>query len=339
MGVQGVYPQDLNYFVDTHKVMVVVKRKRGAKTYYYLSRQVRVGKSWKRFHEYLGLESPSEQAIIQASKSLEEKISNFYKNELVRPGTEFIDVKTAKKLETVRQEAWALIEGLNIKQKKDWLQRERERFITNTNSIEGNTLGLEQTKRILREGAHFGSERERLEVLNMRECLNRYDNHFKLGMELSEKTLLEWHYLLLKGIPDFDQYKGGYRKVGVGIFGTDIIFPQEDLVPGLMKELFKWHEEKKYKVHPVELAAKMHARFICIHPFRDGNGRIARMLMNYILQRNGFPFTNIPATKTDEYFGTQETARTKQDYKAFTDFLVNQIKENYKLARKELKKK
>lgn len=74
--------------------------------------------------------------------------------------------------------------------------------------------------------------------------------------------------------------------------------------------------------------------FVVTKLFTDGNGRIARLLMNYILQQKEFPFTNIPVKKRNPYFDTQEKGHN-QKHKDFTIFLTEQIKENYKLIKKK----
>ena len=92
----------------------------------------------------------------------------------------------------------------------------------------------------------------------------------------------------------------------------------------MMQELFGWYSINKGLIHPVELAAKFHTRFTGIHPFADGNGRMARLIMNYILQSNGFPFTNVPLRRRSAYMKTQ-AAGNAGGYKPFTLFLAEEI--------------
>jgi Fic family protein len=101
-----------------------------------------------------------------------------------------------------------------------------------------------------------------------------------------------------------------------------------------MAQLLKWYSAHEETTHPLELAAKFHARLVTIHPFADGNGRMARLLMNFILQANGYPFVDIPYDKRDEYFDTQEKAHFG-DYRPFVEFLVRQMVEDYRKMKKE----
>ncbi|MFH1697021.1 MAG: Fic family protein [Candidatus Diapherotrites archaeon] len=316
--------------------MAVVKRKVKGKYYYYLEKPVRIGKRIKGFSIYLGREKPPAKELAKSEKKLEKRIKKYYRQELVKPGTKFINVAAAKSLERIKQETAEFLASLSAKQKEEWLEREREKFIANTNAIEGSTLTLDETQRIMRLNETIGSDRERLEVLNMEKCLERHDKYLKAGRKLDEVMVLQLHLILLNKIPDYDKYKGIWRPVNVEIRTSEFEFPEKEAVPGLIKKMFAEYEKEKDRVHVIELAAKIHCRLTTIHPFADGNGRIARLLLNYILQANGFPFTNIPAKKRDEYFKTQEQGHYGK-YEAFTKFLAAQINENYRQLRKRKK--
>jgi len=306
----------------------VTTREVKGKTYYYLAKNIRIGKKVKTFTQYFGLNKPAKSDLKKLESKLNLKIEKFYVGELLLPNTEFIDIKTAKSIERIRQETQNFLSKLTAKQKKCWVEQEREKFITNTNAIEGSTLTLDETHRILKLKERLGDERERLEVLNMEKCLEYYDKMIEKNRELDEGLILELHCILLNKIPDYDKYKGIWRPVDVYIKSSKFDFPRHQFVPSLMKKTLEWYKENKENVHPVELAAKFHTKFTTIHPFADGNGRIARLLMNYILQQQGCPFTNIPVKKRNPYFDTQEKGHS-ENYKEFILFLAEQIKENY----------
>lgn len=311
-----------------------VKRKVKEKIYFYLEKNIRIGRKFKKFYQYIGSKKPLSAKLPGFEKKLAKKINEFYEQELLKPKTEFIDLKTAKSLEKIKQETAKFLSSLSEQQRKEWIEAERDKFITNTNAIEGSTLTLDETRRILRLNERLGGERERLEVLNMEKCLERYDQYLASGMGIDEKMILQLHYILLNEMPDYNKYKGMWRPVNVYIEASQFQFPDRQYVPGLMKKLLAWYEENKAQLHPVELAAKFHSQLTTIHPFADGNGRMARLLMNYMLQSKGFPFTNIPVQKRDEYFDTQEKGHG-ENYKDFTLFLAKQMKENYKELKKE----
>ncbi|MFH0970486.1 MAG: Fic family protein [Candidatus Diapherotrites archaeon] len=312
----------------------VIQRTVKGKPYYYLERSIRIGKKVRKVYLYLGAINPAKSKLASFRKKLDQKVKSFYREQLLKSKTRFIDVKTAVKLEAIKQETQLFLDQLSAKQKKQWVERERDKFITNTNAIEGSTLSLDETQRILRLGARLGSQRERLEVLNMERCLVQFEESLTQKRELDEKLILEWHTTLLNKIPDYDQYKGIWRPVNVFLRVSSFHFPPHSQVPKMMKEMMEDYQKNNDLIHPVELAAMTHCMFTTIHPFADGNGRMARLIMNYILQFNGFPFTNIPVLKRDPYFETQEKGH-RTEYGPFTHFLVEQLKENYAQMKKE----
>jgi Fic family protein len=319
--------------------MPIKKRMVKGKGYFYLEKNIRIGdKIWKTFSIYIGSKKPSKTELVMLEKKLEQKITRYIRNQILKPKTKFIDEKTAMKLERIRTSHGKILASLDRISREKYLKRQRETFITNTNAIEGSQLTLEQTKRILELKDRYEAEdREELEVVNMEQCLELFDKLLNQKVELTEKIVLRLHLLLLKTIPSYESYVGVWRPVNVHIRGSKYEFPQWKDVPKLMTELLKWYEKNKEKIHPVELAAIFHTRFVTIHPFADGNGRMARLLMNYILQINGFPFTDIHFSKRDEYFDTQEEGHFEK-HKPFVLFLVNVIRNQFAELKKKTKK-
>ena len=320
--------------------MVLKKRKVKGKIYYYLEKNIRLGeKKWKTFSIYLGPKKPNKKQMSKYEKKLKGKIQDFIKTRILGPGTKYIDEKTALLLERIKTSHKRVLGALNKTSKENYLKWQRQAFITNTNAIEGSRLSLEQTKRILDLRNKYEVEDvEELEVVNMEQCLEFYDTLLEKKTELNEKLILRLHLLLLKAIPSYEAYAGVWRPVNIYIRGSKYVFPDWKRVPKLMYELMIWYKKNKDKIHPVELAAEFHARFVTIHPFADGNGRMARLLLNYILQINEFPFTDIPVTKRDEYFETQEKGHFRK-YKPFVLFLVWEIKEQFNVLKRKIRKK
>lgn len=316
--------------------MPIKKRKVKGKTYFYFEKNIRIGEnSWKTFSIYIGSKKPNTVQLKVLRKKLDKTVSSYLKKEIQKPGTQYIDVKTALKLEKIRTAHKKLLVALDTASRENYLKRQRERFITNTNAIEGSQLTLEQTKKILELKKQYeAQDREELEVVNMEKCLGLYDELILQKIDLDMKIILRFHMLLLKVIPDYEGYAGVWRPVNVYIRGSKYDFPTWKDIPELMKDLLRWYDANKNERHPVELASIFHAKFVTIHPFADGNGRMARLLMNYILQLHGFPFTDIPFSKRDEYFNTQEEGHFGK-YRSFVKFLVNEIKSQFA----DLKKK
>ena len=111
---------------------------------------------------------------------------------------------------------------------------------------------------------------------------------------------------ILRGI-DYTN-AGRYRSVSVRISGSTVVLPNPRKVPDLMAEFVEWLE-KEHSLHPVELAAEAHYRLVTIHPFVDGNGRTARLLMNMILLMTGYPAAIIRKRDRLVYIGSLEKAQ------------------------------
>lgn len=319
--------------------MAIKTRQVKGKVYYYLEKNIRIGTNfWKTFSIYIGSKKPSIKGLKAYETRLRKQIREYVRNVLVKQKTEFIDEKTALILERIKTSYKAKLFTLGPVSREGYLKRKRETFITNTNAIEGSRLTIDQTKKILElQNRYETGDMEELEVINMRECLELYDRFLISKTELDEALILRLHLLLLKGIKDYESYAGIWRPVNVFIRTSKYKFPEWNKVPKLMRELILWYKNNKNQVHPVELAAKFHSKFVTIHPFADGNGRMARLLLNYILQSNGFPFTDIPYSKRDAYFETQERGHFG-NHQPFVLFLVNEIKEQFAELKRKIKK-
>jgi len=117
--------------------------------------------------------------------------------------------------------------------------------------------------------------------------------------KISEEDICTLHKLFYWHI---DSARAGvYRKERVFITGTDFIPPGPKQVPALMKKFVANMVKLRKECHPVEFAARLHYDFVVIHPFVDGNGRCARLLMNLALLQDGYPITIIPPVVRREY--------------------------------------
>lgn len=205
----------------------------------------------------------------------------------------------------------------------------RENYILdwtyNSNAIEGNTLTLVETKVVL-EGITIGgkSVREHLEAINHREAITYLEAIVKKDTNLTEFDIRSIHSLVLKGIDNDNA--GAYRKENVIISGAKHIPPESILVPEQMEQLIIKYNSWKEKYHPLIVASLLHGEFVKIHPFIDGNGRTARLLLNFEAIKNGYPPIIIKNEVRTKYYEALDKAHTSGDY---TDFikLVTQAEE------------
>jgi Fic family protein len=200
----------------------------------------------------------------------------------------------------------------------------------NSNAIEGNTLSLLETKLVLEEGLTIGGKklREHFEVINHSEAIYYVKDLVDRRIELSEHVIKSLHQVVLKNIDD--ENAGQYRKSNVGISGSKHIPPHFTQVTEQMEQLIVWFLKEKDKLHPVELAACFHFQYVYIHPFTDGNGRTARLLMNLILMRSGFPPAIVKAESTSRvaYYETLEEASIQNNLDGFILFISNCVRES-----------
>jgi len=186
-----------------------------------------------------------------------------------------------------------------------------------SNAIEGNTLTLKETKVVL-EGITIGGKllREHFEVINHKEAID-YVEAIVGGQEtLSEWQIKSIHQLVLKNIDNHNA--GRYRQENVVSAGAEHVPPDFIKLPELMAGLMTGYQGAS-GLHPLERAARLHVDFVGIHPFVDGNGRIARLLMNFELLRCGYLPVVIPVERRFEYYDMLDNAHTRSDYTAFIE--------------------
>ncbi len=175
-----------------------------------------------------------------------------------------------------------------IKNLDEWYKIE---LTYTSNAIEGNTLTRQETAMVVEKGITVEGKtlNEHLEAVNHAKAVGfvkKLLENKKTRKEISESDVLDIHQMILKGIND--AYAGRYRDVAVRIAGSNVVLPNPVKVPELMENFTKWLWNDS-KEHPVKIAADTHFKLVSVHPFVDGNGRTARLLMNLILMQAGYP--------------------------------------------------
>ncbi len=187
-----------------------------------------------------------------------------------------------------------------------------------SNAIEGNTLTLKETKVVL-EGITVGGKtlKEHFEVINHEQAILYIEDIVNKKEQLTEWQIRNIHALIMKNIDTNNA--GIYRKENVLISGAAHIPPDYVCVPGQMRELVLWYDTNN--LDPIESAAMLHACFVKIHPFTDGNGRTARLMMNFELMKNGFPPVVIKKEDRLSYYEFLDKAHVTGDYSDFIDMI------------------
>jgi Fic family protein len=183
-----------------------------------------------------------------------------------------------------------------------------------SNALEGNTLTLTETKVLLEDGLTVGGK-------PLRDCYeaqghaDAYDFMLtaarKTPFAFSEETITQLHRLFYQRVEP--EKAGCYRTIQVFITGTEYVPPKPEDVPSLMKRFTDTLTERWENTHPVLLAAFAHRGLVDIHPFTDGNGRTARLLMNLILVNRGYPIASIPPVLRLNYINALKEAQSDKN--------------------------
>ncbi len=196
-------------------------------------------------------------------------------------------------------------------------------FTYSSNALEGNTLTISETKIILEDGITVGGR-------PLKDCYEAvghgaaYDFILELArhqdMEITEDIIKKLHRLFYQKV-DADQ-SGQYRTILAFISGTDYVPPSPEEIPQFMKHLVDQIHFSQSTLHPIELAAMAHKRLVDIHPFVDGNGRTARLLMNLILMNAGYGVVSIPPVLRNDYVDALSASRRLNDMEPFSKLIA-----------------
>ncbi|MBS3088962.1 Fic family protein [Candidatus Pacearchaeota archaeon] len=257
--------------------MKITARKKGNKKYFYLKHSFRKGGKIITKEKYLGAEIPTdiEEVKLKFGEEFQKNIN--------------------KKLESIKKHFQAEWKRLPESVKEKELEEISIAFTYNTNAIEGSTITLEEAREIIHDNI---SPNKPLRDVKEAEA------HSKVFLRMLEKEekitdalILQWHKDIFCDVkPDI---AGKYRDylVRVGSY----LAPDWQEIKKMMNELIEFIYDNQ-KINSVELSARAHYNFEKIHPFGDGNGRIGRLLMNYILWHRGYPMLIIEYKKRRSYY-------------------------------------
>jgi Fic family protein len=225
----------------------------------------------------------------------------------------------------------ALQKEINASSTPDLLKQVQEYYkiglTYSSNALEGNTLTESETKIVLEKGITIGGKplKDHLEAIGHADAYN-FLYTLVDGKSLSEQEILQLHHLFYFRIDE--KNAGSYRQNQVVITGSKYPLPKPDKVPSLMQQLIPRIATYRKKHHPVHVAALVHKEFVFIHPFIDGNGRTARLLMNLILLQEGYNIGIIPPILRRDYIDALEEAH-ENDQK-FIEFIASTVRETQK---------
>jgi len=291
--------------------MVELKKiNKGNKEYYYLVHSYREGKLVKKKQVYLGDSVPKD--LIGKKK---EFIQEFYKQKFLGG----ID----KIKENFNKQESAMPKSAIEKQKENFAIK----FTYNSQRIEGSTLTLKDTADLLERGITPSLKPIR-DVKEAEAHKLVFENMINYNKDLNLQIVLFWNKKLLEQTkPDV---AGKIRDYQVEIARSKFMPPLPSELDFLLKEFFDWYNKEKNKLHPVELAALVHLKFVTLHPFGDGNGRISRIMMNFVLKKHKFPLLDIPYTKRSGYYNALERSQVKKEENIFVQWFFRRYLQEHK---------
>ena len=235
-------------------------------------------------------------------------------------------------VERIRQEYQQHMSKFNEDSIDAYLENFGMRFTYDTNKIEGSTLNYQAVKGILFHD--FSPTTKPLsDVDETRSHMAVFKSMLSSNDDLSLSLITKWHAELFA--VSKPRIAGFIHYDPVSIGGSDYKPPatHAEVERGL-KLLFIWYANNKGKMHPVLLSCIMSFRFVSIHPFGDGNGRVSRLIMNHVLYHAGYPMFNIEYIIRQGYYNALEAAQLKEDELHFVQwFFTRYIKASLKTSK------
>lgn len=193
-----------------------------------------------------------------------------------------------------------------------------------SNAIEGNTLSLNETRIVLEEGLTIGGKslREHLEIIGHQDAIKYIESLMRPNYILNGKDVLDVHRIVM--IKVSEDIAGRIRNGGVRISGANFIPPSAHKVPALFDEMIEYIAHNPDQLDILYLSALFHHRFVWIHPFFDGNGRVARLVMNLLLMSKGYPPAIILKQDRKKYYDALNQANNG-DYKKFFQLILQAV--------------
>ena len=295
--------------------MVYLEKKNvNGKKYYRLVYAIRKGNKVTHKVKYIGKKLPPKKRLEQLKKELS--------REIYGQGYKYLSQEDIKKIESKKSEYKKDLKKASKLEKEKRLKEFIIRFTYDSSKLAGVNVTLRQTSLILKEGIipkNFKNIQSIKEVENHEKgfiAITKYKG------KLDIRFLKNLHKILFLGIDD--SIAGKLRneiKRNVGIAGTPYVPQKWQMLKKELGNFFKWYKSENRKLHPLELAALIHLRLISIQLFVDGNSRLARLLMNWVLWKKQCPMIDIPIEDLEAYYNVLNKYQIEKQEKPFIDYI------------------
>ncbi len=284
------------------------------KEYWILVHSIRKGDKIIQKSKYIGKELPSKDRLTRLKK---EFLMGLGKNKF-----KYFSDEDVKKIESKKNNYKNELSKLSSLEKENKMKEFIIRFTYDSSKLSGAVITLRQTSLILREGIipkDFKNLRTTKELENHQKgiiAITKYKG------SLDIKFIKKLHLILFSGIDD--SIAGKLRselKRDVKIAGTSYVPPKGHELNKELEMFFKWYKSEKVKLHALELASLVHLKIISIQPFVDGNSRLSRLLMNWILWKKGYPLVDIPIEDLEKYYDVLDLYQIEKNDRPFVEYI------------------
>ncbi|MFH1592739.1 MAG: Fic family protein [Candidatus Woesearchaeota archaeon] len=292
-------------------VKLVLRSIRG-KSYAYLEETIRIYGFVRKISKYIGPYAKLNKKEINEGKEIFKKevfekkikLKIGYLKKKIREFEYPLDSKEVRKIEEMNFKYKEIIKKLHTSNLEDLNKRFIANYVFESNALEGNSLTLKNVAEIVFE-KRISKGKDLREIYDAQNSYGVFLFLQRSRKELSHDFIIKIHSMVMEKIDD----RLGYRKLPAVLIGK----PTTKLTkPGRifeeMNNLLSWYKKNKNKIYPLELAFKFHAKFEKIHPFSDGNGRVGRFLLNYILMKEGYFPIIIRKNTRNSYLNALEVA-------------------------------
>mgnify|MGYP001604736670 CR=1 FL=1 len=295
-------------------MVYVEKYKVKGNTYFKLVQTVRKGKRILHRRKYIGKTLPSKERL--------KRLKAEFLRELNKQRYKHLSSKDVEDIEKAKTDYKSKIKRLSDAEKEKQLKEFMIRFTYDSSKLAGVNITLRQTYLILKEGIIPKG-------IKSLKTVKEIENHekgiaaiTKYKGSLSINFIKKLHLILFSGVDDSLAGKLRYElKRDVKLAGTVYVPPKWNELRKELDNFFRWHKSENKKMHPLESAALVHLKLISLQPFADGNSRLSRLLMNWMLWKKGYPAIDIPIEDLENYYNAVDKYQMEKDEKPFIDYI------------------
>jgi Fic family protein len=283
--------------------------------YYRLVHSYREGGKVRHRTKYIGKKLPSKEKL--------QKLKKEFLAELSAHRFQYISKSDFEKIESKKNKHRSDQKKLTLAERKKQLEEFYIRFTYDSSKLSGVDVTLRQTALVLKDGLIPK------DITNLK-TVKELENHrkgiaviTKYRGRLDKKFLRKIHNTLFDGIDDEVAGKFRYElKRNVKIAGTPYLPTKWQTLEKELENFLKWYYSESKKMHPLELASLVHIKLISMQVFADGNSRLSRLMMNWILWKKNYPMIDIPIEDLEKYYNALDKYQIEKQEKPFVKYII-----------------